>query len=222
MGFRRPVFAINHAATALLLKRRYPELPWVWALLSVQLVELLWVAFNLLGVERTTTEATVATVRDVHLAHIPWSHSLATTAVLSLGAWALLKGPLKRPGWALPVALGVASHWVLDLVTHGPDLPLAPLVGGPRLGLGLYHAPLAAFAVETAYGVLCWRLYRGGPALLAVILGFNLANLSFFSAALPGPEGLLAGHPQWIVAVVGVQIAVTLALVGRFARVRAA
>lgn len=207
------MFAINHAATALVLKRRYPRVPWVWALVSVQVVEVLWVVFNLVGLERTTTEATVSTVRDVHLASMPWSHSLLTTVVLSLLAWGLLRGPLRRPAWALPVALGVASHFVLDLLTHGPDLALAPLVGGPKIGLGLYQVPPAAFVVETAYGVLCWRVYGGRWPLLAVIVGFNLANLTFLSS-IPGPEGLLAGHPTALVLLVGAQIVVTLALVG--------
>ena len=35
-----------------------------------------------------------------------------------------------------------------------------------------------------------------------------------FVPELPGIEGLLAGRPGWIVALVAVQIAVTLALVG--------
>lgn len=211
------VFAINHAATALVLKRRYPQVPWVWALVSVQLVEMLWVAFNLVGLERTTTEATVSTVRDVHLAHMPWSHSLLTTVLLCFAAWGLLRGPLRRPALAVPVALGVASHFVLDLITHAPDLALAPLVDGPKLGLGLYQVPPAALAVETAYGVLCWWVYGGRRALLAVIVGFNLANLTLFTP-IPGPEGFLAGHPTALVLVVAVQIVVTLVLVGWLAR----
>jgi hypothetical protein len=68
------------------------------------------------------------------------------------------------------------------------------------------------------YGVLCWRLYRGSPGLLALILVANLANLSLFSTAIPGPEQLLAGHPLWVVSLVFAQIVVTLVLVGRLAR----
>jgi hypothetical protein len=43
------MYAINHAATALLLKKKEPAMP-VWPLLiSVQLVEVLWVVFNYIG-----------------------------------------------------------------------------------------------------------------------------------------------------------------------------
>jgi hypothetical protein len=56
-------------------------------------------------------------------------------------------------------------------------------------------SPFAAFIVELRYGILCWRVYRGTRALLALIVLANLANLSFFSASIPGPEQYLAGRP---------------------------
>ena len=50
------MIAINHAATALLINKKCPGVPIIPVLLSVQLVEFLWVAFNLLGEETNTTE----------------------------------------------------------------------------------------------------------------------------------------------------------------------
>ena len=85
----------------------------------------------------------------------------------------------------------------------------------PALGLGLYdRAPMWGFALEMVYGVLCWWIYRGRRSLLAVIVLGNLANITLFSAAIPGPEEYLAGHPLMVVTVVFVQIVVTLTLVG--------
>ena len=52
--------AINHAATALLINKKWPGVPIIPVLLSVKLVEFLWVVFNLLGEETNTTEAQVA------------------------------------------------------------------------------------------------------------------------------------------------------------------
>lgn len=72
--------AINHAATALLINKKWPGVPIIPVLLSVQLVEILWVAFNLLGVEVTTTEPQVRALNDIHLAYMPYSHSIAATA----------------------------------------------------------------------------------------------------------------------------------------------
>ncbi len=188
-------------------------------LVSVQLMELLWVALNLLGVERTTTAPAVHSVADIRLAFMPWSHSVATMLGTALLVWLVfwLAGH-RRLGLAL--GFGVASHLVLDLLTHDRDLVLAPGID-VRVGLGLYgSAPMVAFFLELAYGVLCWRMFRGSRALLAVIVGFNVANVSFFSAALPGPEELLANRPTDLVLLVLVQIVVTLGLVLRLARER--
>ena len=53
-----------------------------------------------------------------------------------------------------------------------------------------------------------------------IVLG-NLANVTLFSAALPGPEQYLAGHPLMLVTVIAVQIVVTLVLINVLATRRA-
>jgi hypothetical protein len=45
------MYAINHAATALLIKKKQPTAPILLLLISVQLVEIFWVIFNYLGWE---------------------------------------------------------------------------------------------------------------------------------------------------------------------------
>ena len=65
------MFAADHAATALLIKRRFPSVSLTPILVSVQAMELAWVGLNYLGVERTTTESTVHSVADIHLAYMP-------------------------------------------------------------------------------------------------------------------------------------------------------
>ena len=215
------MFAVNHAATALLLKRRFPTAPLTWLLVSVQAMELLWVALHLVGVERTSTEPVVRSVSDIHLAHMPFSHSVLGALALAAGAW-LFASRRRGRTVALAVALGVLSHFVLDLVTHAPDLPLFP-GSETRLGFGLYAAwPVLGFAVELGYGLFVWRLWRGSRALLVAIVGFNLANLTLFLPGVAGLESLLAGRPLAIVALVGAQIVVTATVIGRLARPSAA
>jgi hypothetical protein len=213
------MFAINHAAAALVFKRRYPAVPLRWLLLSVQLSEFLWVAFNYLGIERTTTEETVRYVGDIHLSDIPWSHSLASGAAAALLAWLVISKGLRRPVAGTAVAMAVASHVALDLLVHAHDIQLAPGIARPLLGSGFYeNAPMAAFGLEFAFGLWCWWMYRGGRGLLAVIVAFNLANLSFFATAISGPETLLAHRPTLIVTAIFAQIALTLWLVSVLAQ----
>ena len=208
------MFAVDHAATALLIKRRFPSVSLTPLLLSVQAMELAWVGLNYLGIERTTTEASVRSVADIHLAYMPFSHSVATAAGGALLAWLLVEKGLGRPAIAREIGIGIFSHLVLDLLTHAQDIVLWPGSTLPALGLGLYdRAPMWGFALEMVYGVICWRVYRGSRSLLAMIVLGNLANISLFSAAIPGPEQHLAGHPLMVVTVIFVQIVATLALI---------
>lgn len=209
------MFAVDHAATALLIKRRFPSVPLTPMLVSVQAMELAWVGFNYLGIERTTTAQTVRSVTDIHLAYMPYSHSVGTAVGAALLTWLIVE---KGFGLALlgrAVGLGIVSHLILDLATHGHDIALWPGVAAPKLGLGLYAAaPMVAFLIELIYGTLCWYVYRGGPGLLALITVGNLANLSILSPNIPGPEQYLAGRPLLLVTFIFVQIVVSLVLVG--------
>jgi hypothetical protein len=119
------------------------------------------------------------------------------------------------------VGLGIVSHLLLDLATHGRDIALWPGWATPKLGLGLYDAaPFTAFIVELVYGIFCWYVYRGGRGLFVLVSLGNLANLPFLSPAVPGPEQYLAGRPMLAVTVIFVQIVVTLVLVGVLGRRR--
>jgi hypothetical protein len=213
------MFAVDHAATALLLKRRYPAVPLAPLLLAVQAMELAWVVLNYLGIEHTTTDAVVRSVADIHLIDMPYSHSVATALGVALLAWLVLEFGLGRRLLGRAVGLGIASHLVLDLLTHAHDIVLWPHHLSPKLGLGLYDsAPLAAFGVELVYGIVCWWIFRGGRGLLALVVLGNVANLSLLSAAIPGPEMFLAGRPLLVVTLVAAQIVVTLVLTGLLAR----
>ncbi|OIR09802.1 hypothetical protein GALL_82080 [mine drainage metagenome] len=210
--------AINHAATALIINKKWPGVPIVPVLLSVQLVEFLWVVFNLLGIEVTTTELQVRALNDIHLAYMPYSHSIAATVVLAFTVWVVVAKLFEKPIWGLALAVAVSSHIALDLATHVHDIAIAPGIESPKFGSGLYGVPLLALVVETIYGVWCWWVFRGSRALLAVIVLFNLAALSFYSPSIHGPEYLLAGRPRIFAALIGMHIIAGLVAVGYFAR----
>jgi hypothetical protein len=210
------MFAINHAATALIIKKIFPDVPMAMILVSVQLIEIIWVILNFLGVEKTKTEPSVESVSDVHLEYMPFSHSVVSTIVLGAGAWILIALGFGAVDIATAVALGICSHLALDLISHARDINIAPFLDTAKFGLGLYERPTLAFVFETIYGIFCWWIYGGNWTLFWIILIFNLANASFFVKAIPGPEKLLANRPMWITAVVALQIIVTAVLVGLF------
>ena len=211
------MLVINHAATALVIKRRFRKVPMVWLLVSVQLVEMLWVFVSLAGL---TWQTARDWLEDIPLSYIPYAHSIVSSAAIALVAWLVLAKLLRRYALGAAVAVGIVSHVALDLLAHAQDVAFAPFAGSAALGLGLHDMPWPGFAVEAAYGVLCWRVFRGTKRLLAAILAFNLASL-FFAPHLDGPEGLLARPPAWLVVAVAVEIVLTVALVWHFSRARA-
>ena len=56
------------------------------------------------------------------------------------------------------IGLLVVSHWLLDLIVHRPDLPIAPGLA-TRLGLGLWNRPGATIVVESALFVAGLSVY---------------------------------------------------------------
>src|SRR5215475_1966210 len=112
------MFAINHAAAALVFKKKFEEIPMVWFLVGVQASELLWAVLNFVGIEHTTTSNVIHTVHDIHLASIQYSHSLMGAIVLALLAGVVARFVLRKPMATLAVSLAVLSHIALDLATH--------------------------------------------------------------------------------------------------------
>ena len=213
------MFAINHASAALLFKKKYPAVKLVWLLISVQFVELLWVLFNYIGLESTTTEDGVKFIGDIHLSHMPFSHSILSTVILALIAFSAIKIIFNNNTWAVAVSLAISSHIILDLITHAQDLPLIFFSENIKLGSMLYTGfPYAAFLFEMLFGVFCWWYYKGSKSLLAVIVIFNLFNFTIFSPDVVGLEQFFAHSPYLLTSVIFFQIVITLYLVWLFAK----
>lgn len=214
--------AANHAATALLLKTGFKKVPMVPLLISVQTMEVFWVALNFLGIEATTTEPEVHSIADIHLSHMPFSHSVAGSIAMASVASLVIWKIWQRSDVALAVAIGILSHLVLDLAVHAPDIPWAPFFEGEKMGTGLYaSAPLLALGIETTYGLACWFIYRGNWKLLVSIVGFNVLAITSYTPLIVGSEQYLANDPQAFVAFIAFQIALTLFLVWLFSREKA-
>lgn len=132
---------VGHTALALASKARVPEAPLALLITAVFALDLLWPVFLLLGIERVRIEPGNTAFTPLAFDAYPWSHSLLLACV-----WGALLGLVPRRHRLLVGAL-VVSHWVLDLVTHRPDLPLWP-GHSPLLGLGLWNSVAATLLVE--------------------------------------------------------------------------
>ena len=150
---------LGHFAVAMAAKRAAPELSLGTLFLAAQLADLVWPVLALAGVERLAVQPGVTAVTPLDFVHYPWSHSLLAMAgwgVLLAVAWlAVRRG---TPKAALLLLAVVVSHWLLDFVTHRPDLPLT-VYGTSRYGLGLWHSVPATLLVEGGLFAACVTLY---------------------------------------------------------------
>ncbi|MEO1137642.1 MAG: hypothetical protein AAFW68_13725, partial [Pseudomonadota bacterium] len=107
---------------------------------AVQFLDILWAPFILLGIEHVRIVENFTASNHFDLYHMPYTHSLVMALVWSVVAGAAYQLARKGGGWI--VGALVFSHWVLDFITHKPDLEL--WFGGPKVGLGLWdNRPLA-------------------------------------------------------------------------------
>jgi hypothetical protein len=141
---------VGHLAVALASKKVDPTLPLGPAVAAAFALDLLWPILLLVGLETVRVNPGDTAFTNLAFDSYPWSHSLVMAAV-----WSAVVGIIARRYMTLRAStiLGalVLSHWVLDFVTHRPDLPLWP--GGPVYGLGLWSSVPGTLLVEGA--MLC-------------------------------------------------------------------
>ena len=127
---------IGHFGVGLGLKAVAPRVSLGTMFLASQFVDLLWPSLLLVGFEQVDIAPEVTRVTPLDFVHYPISHSLLMVFGWSV-LFALVYHLIRRHrGNAVFCGLAVMSHWLLDWVTHRPDLPLYP--GGEALvGLGL-------------------------------------------------------------------------------------
>ncbi len=139
---------IGHFAVGFAAKRWAREAPLGVLLLAPLLLDVLWPVFCLFGLEQYRILPESGPFTRLEFIYYPWSHSLAMSIVWALllgGLWRVRGGSMRT---AAILAALVVSHWVLDWVTHLPDLPLWP-PRGPRLGLGLWNSAAGTVVVES-------------------------------------------------------------------------
>lgn len=149
---------VGHLAVAFGAKRYAPTVNLGWLVAAVTALDLVWPIFVLTGIEQVRIEPGATAFTPLIFDSYPWSHSLVTAVGwgLALAAIAQWRGVQRA---ALPlIAVLVVSHWVLDFVSHAPDMPLWP-GSSPRLGLGLWDSISATIAIEGASWVGALVMY---------------------------------------------------------------
>jgi hypothetical protein len=176
---------IGHHAAAFAVKRLTPGVSLGTLMAAATWLDLVWPLLLLTGVEHVRIDPGNTAFTPLDFYDYPITHSLVTVLGWSIGAAILYR--LLRLSWRNAATVGalVLSHWVLDFVTHRPDLPLWP--GGPAVGLGLWESVPATMIVEVALFIASLVLYlrttvardrTGKIALWAFVIFVGLAYLA--------------------------------------------
>lgn len=137
---------IGHFAVGFAGKKFAPRTNMAVLMSAPLLLDMLWPFFLLFGWERVRIDPGNTRFTPLDLAYFPWSHSLLMAVVwASLFAFIYHWITHYRPG-AIVIWIGVVSHWVLDWITHRPDMQLYP--GSSRYGLGLWNSIAGTMIVE--------------------------------------------------------------------------
>ena len=139
---------IGHYALALAAKKIAPRVSLGILFLACQLADIIWPNLVLLGIEAVEIEPGITVMTPLNFVHYPYSHSL-----IALIFWSAVFGAvyafLRRSGTkaAIVIAVLVLSHWVLDVLTHRPDMPIT-LIDSSLIGFGLWNLPAVAVPLE--------------------------------------------------------------------------
>jgi hypothetical protein len=177
---------VGHYSISFAAKRANPTIP-LWVLfLAVQLLDVGWSVFVLLGIEKVRIVPGITVANPLDLYYMPYTHSLVAALLWSGGAFVAYRLAVPRASGAAPllVALAVFSHWILDFVVHRPDLPLFDNTA--KVGLGLWNYPAFAFSLEGGILFLAMWLYfrvsggRRGPIAMFALFMLGIQAYVFF------------------------------------------
>ena len=189
---------IGHFAVAFAAKRAAPGISLGTLFLAAQLADLVWPTLVLLGIEAFSIRPGITAVTPLDFTRYPYSHSLVGMALWGLALAAVYLAIRRRKLQAAILFAVVLSHWLLDFVSHRPDLPLT-LTGAERFGLGLWHSRIATLVVEGLFFAACVWIYaratraadRTGSWALVGLVAF-LVVIYLASIFGPPPPGVAA------------------------------
>ena len=138
---------VGHYAVGLAAKPIAPRVSLAILILSAVLADALWIAFFTAGLEQVVIEPGIMATNSLNLVSVPFSHGLVMDVVWAVVLGGIYFGARRDSRGAWMIVAVVLSHWILDVVSHRPDMPLAPGID-LRFGLGLYNSRMATFLVE--------------------------------------------------------------------------
>ena len=198
---------IGHHAAAFVAKPLAPRVS-LGVLFAVAMgIDLLWPILLLAGIEHVRIAPGITAFTPLDFYDYPVTHSLLAVLGWSVAAAIVYWLFRKSIRDAAIVGALVLSHWVLDFITHRPDLPLWP--NGPKVGLGLWNSIPATMVVECGLFIASLWIYLrttrardriGSIALWALVIFLGVVYATNLVSPPPPDVRTLAwvGLAQWL------------------------
>jgi membrane-bound metal-dependent hydrolase YbcI (DUF457 family) len=205
---------IGHFALGFAAKRAAPRISLGTLFAASQLPDLVWPVLVGLGIEQVRIAPGTTPFTALEFVSYPYSHSLLFVAIWGLAFGGLYGLRLHGFRSVAVVTVLVVSHWVLDWVTHRPDMPLYP--GSSTFGLGLWYSVPGTILVESTLFVAgTWsyaRLTRprdttGRWAFITLVV---LLVVAYVANIVGGPPPSI--DALWMGALAGIAIILAVAL----------
>jgi len=177
---------VGHYGVSFAAKKADPAIP-LWVLfIAVQLLDVLWAPFVLLGIEKVRIVPGFTASNPLDLYYMPYTHSLLAATGWSVVAFLVYRALRPGPGGAAAiVGVAVLSHWGLDFLVHRPDLPLYDNTA--KVGLGLWNLPAVALGLEALLLFGSMWLYLRHAARRTAMLAFGVIMLAIQVYVFFGP-----------------------------------
>lgn len=199
---------LGHYALAFGAKRMAPAVSLGTLFMACQFADLLWPTLVMLGLEIVEIDPGNTLVTPLNFVKYPYSHSMVMLLVWSM-VFALCYFVIRRGrAGAITVGVLVFSHYILDVITHRPDMPVT-IDGETRLGMGLWNYPGTTLATESAMFIIGATMYAsvtrecdrigklGLSALVATLVAIYFAAL--WGPPPPNSQSVaIAGHLSWL------------------------
>jgi hypothetical protein len=200
---------LGHIAVGLAGKRAVPAVSLAAWIAAAQFVDLLWPIMLLAGLEHVRIAPGITAVTPLDFYDYPITHSLVGgfgwAAVFVIVCFSVITQTRRTTRIASLLAAAVLSHWILDVISHRPDMPVMP--HGPYLGLGLWYSLPATLVVEVALfaaGVAVYLRTRPDVGTRVSFWVFIVFLLVAYLASIFGPPPpsartlAVAGLSMWL------------------------
>src|SRR5437867_4410610 len=177
---------VGHYGVSFAAKKAEPAIPLWVRCIAVQLLDVLWAPFVLLGIEKVRIVPGITTSNPLDLYYMPYTHSLLAAIGWSIVAFLVYRAVRPVPPRAATiVGVAVFSHWVLDFLVHRPDLPVYDNTA--KVGLGLWNLPAVALGLEALLLFGAMWLYVRHTARRTAMLAFGVVMLGIQAYVFFGP-----------------------------------